>query len=158
VKYKEPLLMFENVNGMYKHVSSISGAVFSKDFPARGLSVGDYDNDGDLDVLIINNGDAPVLLKNEGGNRNNWVGLNLVATRSNPAAVGAIITWEAGGVKYKRLKTAGGSYLSSHDPREILGVGAATKIDSIEIKWPSGQVTKLTNPSLRKYLKVVEGS
>jgi hypothetical protein len=158
VKYKEPLLMFENVNGMYKHVSSISGAVFSKDFPARGLSVGDYDNDGDLDVLIINNGDAPVLLKNEGGNRNNWVGLNLVATRSNPAAVGAIITWEAGGVKYKRLKTAGGSYLSSHDPREILGVGAATKIDSVEIKWPSGQVTKLTNPSLRKYLKVVEGS
>jgi enediyne biosynthesis protein E4 len=158
VKYKEPLLMFENVNGMYKHVSSISGAVFSKDFPARGLSVGDYDNDGDLDVLIINNGDAPVLLKNEGGNRNSWVGLNLVATRSNPAAVGAIITWEAGGVKYKRLKTAGGSYLSSHDPREILGVGAATKIDSIEIKWPSGQVTKLTNPSLRKYLKVVEGS
>jgi hypothetical protein len=150
--------MFENVNGMYKHVSSISGAIFSKDFPARGLSVGDYDNDGDLDVLIINNGDAPVLLKNEGGNRNNWVGLNLVATRSNPAAVGAIITWEAGGVKYKRLKTAGGSYLSSHDPREILGVGAATKIDSIEIKWPSGQVTKLTNPSLRKYLKVVEGS
>jgi hypothetical protein len=67
---------------MYKHVSSISGAVFSKDFPARGLSVGDYDNDGDLDVLIINNGDAPALLRNEGGNRNNWVGLNLVATRS----------------------------------------------------------------------------
>ena len=158
VKYKEPLLMFENVNGTYKHVSSISGAVFSKDFPARGLSVGDYDNDGDLDVLIINNGDAPVLLRNEGGNRNNWIGLNLVATRSNPGAVGAIITWEAGGVKYKRLKTAGGSYLASHDPREILGVGAATKIDSIEIKWPSGQVNKLTNPPLRKYLKVVEGS
>ena len=158
VKYKEPLLMFENINGSYKHVSSISGAVFSKDFPARGLSVGDYDNDGDLDVLIINNGDAPVLLRNEGGNRNNWVGLNLVATKSNPGAVGAIITWETGGVKYKRLKTAGGSFLASHDPREILGIGAATKIDSIEIKWPSGQVNKLTNPPLKKYLKVIEGN
>ena len=158
VKYKEPLLMFENVKGAFKHVSSVSGPVFAKDFPARGLSVGDYDNDGDLDVLIINNGEAPMLLKNEGGNRNNWVGLNLVATKSNPAAVGAIITWEAGGVKYKRLKTAGGSYLSSHDPREILGVGAATKIDSIEIKWPSGRVDKLANPPLRKYLKVVEGA
>ena len=158
VKYKEPLLMFENVNGNYKHVSSISGAVFSKDFPARGLSVGDYDNDGDLDVLVINNGDAPILLRNEGGNRNNWVGLNLVATRSNPGAVGAIITWEAGGVKYKRLKTAGGSFLASHDPREVLGVGAATKIDSIEIKWPSGRVDKLTNPPLRKYIKVTEGN
>ena len=61
--------------------------------------MGDYDNDGDLDVLIINNGEAPVLLRNEGGNRNNWLGLQLVATKSNPASVGAIITWEAGGVK-----------------------------------------------------------
>ena len=157
VKYKEPLLMFENIKGTYKNVSATSGPAFAKDFPARGLSAGDYDNDGDLDILIINNGDAPLLLKNEGGNRNNWVGLNLVATKSNPAAVGAIITWEAGGVKYKRLKTAGGSYLSSHDPREILGVGAATKIDSIEIKWPSGRIDKITNPPLRKYMKVVEG-
>jgi hypothetical protein len=157
VKYKEPLLMFENVKGTYKNVSSVSGPAFAKDFPARGLSVADYDNDGDLDVLIINNGEAPLLLKNEGGSRNNWVGLNLVATKSNSAAVGAIITWEAGGVKYRRLKTGGGSYLSSHDPREILGIGAATKIDSIEIKWPSGRVDKLTNPPLRKYLKVVEG-
>ena len=156
VKYKEPLLMFENVNGTYKNVSPISGPVFSKDFPARGLSVGDYDNDGDLDVLIINNGAAPVLLRNEGGNQNNWIGLNLVATKSNPMAVGAIITWEAGGVKYRRLKTAGGSYLSSHDPREVLGIGKATKIDSIEIKWPSGRVSKLTNPTLRKYIRVVE--
>jgi len=157
VKYKEPLLMFENANGKYKNVSSASGPVFSKDFPARGLSVGDYDNDGDLDVLIINNGEAPVLLRNDGGNRNNWIGLNLVATRCNSAAVGAIITWEAGGVKFKRLKTGGGSYLSSHDPREILGVGKATKIDTIEIKWPSGRVDKVTNPPLNKYLKVVEG-
>lgn len=157
VKYKEPLLMFENVKGTYKNVSSVSGSVFSKDFPARGLSVGDYDNDGDLDVLIINNGEAPVLLRNEGGNQNNWIGLNLVATRSNPEATGAVITWEAGGVKYKRLKTAGGSYLASHDPREILGIGRATKIDSIEIKWPSGRVDKLTNPPIKKYLKVVEG-
>ncbi len=157
VKYKEPLLMFENVKGTFKNVTAILGPAFSKDYPARGLSVGDYDNDGDLDVLIINNGDAPLLLRNEGGNKNNWIGLNLVATKSNPGAVGAIITWEAGGVKYRRLKTAGGSYLSSHDPREILGIGAATKIDSIEIKWPSGRVDKLTNPPIRKYIKVVEG-
>jgi hypothetical protein len=157
VKYKEPLLMFENVDGKYKNVSAISGGVFSKDFPARGLAVGDYDNDGDLDILVINNGEAPVLLKNEGGNRNNWLGLQLVATRSNPGAVGAIISWEAGGVKRKRLKTSGGSYLASHDPREILGAGKAAKIDSVEIKWPSGRADKLTNLPLNKYIKVVEG-
>jgi len=157
VKYKEPLLMFENVNGQYKNVSATSGAAFTKDWPARGLSVGDYDNDGDLDVLIINNGEAPVLLKNEGGSRNNWLGLQLVATKSNPEAVGAIITWEADGVKRSRLKTSGGSYLSSHDPREILGVGQAAKITSFQIKWPSGQVDKLTDVPINKYIKVVEG-
>ncbi|HEX3228216.1 MAG TPA: CRTAC1 family protein [Pyrinomonadaceae bacterium] len=157
VKYKEPLLMFQNVKGTFKDVSSQSGAAFGKDWPARGLALGDYDNDGDLDVLIINNGEAPVLLKNEGGNNNNWVGLQLAATKSNPAAVGAIITWEAGGVKYRRLKTSGGSFLATHDPREILGIGKAEKIDSVEIKWPSGRIDKLTNLPLNKYVKVVEG-
>jgi enediyne biosynthesis protein E4 len=157
VKYKEPLLLFENVNGRFQNVSAQSGAVFEKDFPARGLSVGDQDNDGDLDVLIVNNGAAPLLVRNEGGNRNNWLGLELVSTRSNPEAVGAVISWEAGGVKRSRLKTGGGSYLSSHDPREILGAGKATKIDSVEIKWPSGRVDKLTKLPLNKYIKVVEG-
>jgi enediyne biosynthesis protein E4 len=157
VKYREPLLMFDNVNGKYKNVSAQSGEVFKKDFPARGMSAGDYDNDGDVDILIINNGEAPVLMRNEGGNRNRWLGLNLVATRSNPGAVGAIITWTAGGVKRSRLKTSGGSYLSSHDPREILGIGQAAKIESVEIKWPSGKVDKLANPPVNTYVKVVEG-
>jgi len=149
--------LFENVNGKFINVSAQSGDIFKKDFSARGLSVGDYDNDGDLDVLIINNGEPPLLLRNEGGNRGNWLGLQLTATRSNPGAVGAIITWEAGGVRRSRLKTSGGSFLSSHDPREILGVGKAAKIDSLEIKWPSGRVDKLTNLPLNKYIKVVEG-
>ncbi|MBI1761850.1 MAG: CRTAC1 family protein [Acidobacteria bacterium] len=157
VKYKEPLMLFENVNGKFRNVSALSGEVFKQDFPARGLAVGDYDNDGDLDLLIINNGAAPVLLRNEGGNQNNWLGLQLVAKQSNPLGVGAVITWTAGGVKRSRYKTSGGSYLASHDPREILGLGKAAKVDSVEIKWPSGKVDKLSGLAINGYVKVVEG-
>src|SRR5207237_6032894 len=108
------------------------------------------------DVLVSNNGEAPLLLRNEGGNRGHWLGLQLVSTKSNPAAVGAIITWQAGGVKRTRLKTGGGSYLASHDPREILGVGAATRIDSVEIRWPSGKADRRTNLLINAFVKDVE--
>jgi hypothetical protein len=157
VKYKEPLLLFENTTRGFKDVSAQSGAVFKKDYSGRGMAAGDFDNDGDLDVLVSNNGEAPLLLRNVGGNRNNWLGLQLVAKRSNPAAVGAIINWQAGGVKRSRLKVGGGSYLASHDPREVLGLGAQTKIDSLEIRWPSGKVDRLAGLPVNTYLKVVEG-
>jgi hypothetical protein len=121
------------------------------------MSAGDYDNDGDLDLLISNNGEPPLLLRNEGGSRNNWLGLQLSATKSNPGAVGAVITWQAGGARRSRLKTSGGSYLASHDPREILGAGPGGKIDSVEIRWPSGRVDKLTSPPMNTYVRVVEG-
>lgn len=157
VKYKEPLLLFANVGGTYRDVSSQSGPVFSKQLSGRGLATGDFDNDGDLDALISTNGGAPLLLRNEDGNRNNWVGLRLTSKRSNPAAVGALITWRAGGQKWTRLKTAGGSYLASHDPREVLGIGKATRMESIEIRWPSGKIEKLLNPPINSYINVVEG-
>ncbi|HZN12172.1 MAG TPA: CRTAC1 family protein, partial [Blastocatellia bacterium] len=157
VKYREPLLVFENVGGAYKNVSAQSGAIFARDFPARGMAVGDMDNDGDLDVVISNNGEAPVLLRNEGGSRNRWLGLQLVATKSNAGAVGAVITWQAGGARRRRLKTSGGSYLASHDPREVLGLGRAAKVESLEIRWPSGKVDKLADLPAGQYVKVVEG-
>jgi len=157
VKYKEPILMFKNLGQKFKDVSVESGAIFTRSFPARGLAVGDFDNDGDLDVLISNNGEAPVLLRNDGGNRNNWLGLQLISKKSNPGAVGAIITWQTGTRKFSRLKTAGGSYLASHDPREVLGAGPGGKIDSIEIRWPSGIVDKLSNLPINRYIKVTEG-
>jgi hypothetical protein len=158
VKYKEPLVLFANNGGEFKNVSQNSGAIFSRDFSGRGMATGDFDNDGDLDVLVSNNGEAPVLLRNDGGNKNNWLGLTLVAKDSNAAAVGAVITWQAGALKRSRLKTAGGSFLSSHDPREILGLGSATKLDWVEIRWPSGKVDRLTNLPLNTYVKVVEGA
>src|SRR6201995_4068602 len=158
VKYKEPMLMFENTGRGCGNVSAQSGAVFARDFSGRGLAVGDFDNDGYLDVLVSNNGEPPLLLRNDGGSRSNhWLGLQLVATKSNPAAVGAVIIWTAGGVRRSRLKTAGGRYLASHDPREILGAGRGGKIDWFEIRWPSGKFNRFKTPPMNAYVKVVEG-
>ena len=157
VKYKEPMLVFENTGRAFRNVSEQAGSIFARQFSGRGMAAGDFDNDGDLDILTSNNGQAPLLLRNEGGNSKNWLGLQLVATKSNPAAVGASITWQAGGVKRGRLKTGGGSYLSSHDPRELLGLGNASRVDSLEIKWPSGKVDRIRNLPAKSYIKVIEG-
>lgn len=158
VKYKEPLLLFHQEDGKMKNVSDEAGPVFQKSFPARGLAVGDFNNDGRLDVLIGNNGGAPVLLRNNAGKDNHWLGIKLQGVKCNRDAIGARITWSAGGVKRTRLKNNGGSYLSSHDPREVLGIGAATKLDWVEIKWPQpgGKTERFTDLPIDKYIAITE--
>jgi hypothetical protein len=112
VTYKEPLFLFENNDGEFQDISRRSGTVFENLYPARGLATGDFDNDGAIDVLINSNGEPPVLLRNNGARGNNWLGLSLVATKSNPAAVGAVIAWTVDGKERIRYKTAGGSSLA----------------------------------------------
>jgi len=160
VRYKEPLLLFhQGADGRLVNVSAQAGAAFQRMFPARGLAVGDFNNDGALDVLVANNGGAPLLLKNNAAKGNNWLGLKLEGVTCNRDAIGTRMTWKAGGKTIHRLKTNGGSYLSSHDAREILGIGTASKIDELEIRWaaPSKQVDKLTNLEVNRYIHIVEG-
>ena len=100
-----------------------------------------------------------MLLKNKSGSGNHWLGIRLEGVNCNRDAIGARLSWSAGGVKRSRLKNNGGSYMSSHDPREVLGLGAATKIDWLEIKWPSpsGAAEHFTDLPVDRYITIVEG-
>jgi hypothetical protein len=159
VTYKEPLLLFQNNGKTLENVSAQAGPVFGEEFAARGMAVGDFDNDGALDVLVAVNNGAPLLLKNNAADGNHWLGIRLVGKKANRDAIGARITWEAGDLKRSRLKIGGGSYLSSHDPREVLGIGSRTKIDKLEIRWPlpSGRVETFTDLPIDRYITIVEG-
>ncbi len=160
VRYREPMLLFHHgADGRLHNVSDQAGPAFHQPFAARGLAVGDYDNNGSLDVLVANNGGAPVLLKNNAAKGNNWLGIKLEGVTCNRDAIGAKIYWTAAGKKRFRLKNSGGSYLSSHDPREVLGVGKAEKIELLEIHWPapSKQIDRVSNVALNRYVRIVEG-
>jgi hypothetical protein len=160
VKYREPMLLFhQGDDGKLHNVSDRGGTAFHKSFAARGLAAGDYNNDGAIDVLVCNNGGAPVLLKNNAAKGNNWLGIKLAGATCNRDAIGAKIYWTAGGKKRLRLKNNGGSYLSSHDPREVLGIGKVSKIEALEIHWPapSKQVDKFTDLPINTYIRIVEG-
>jgi enediyne biosynthesis protein E4 len=159
VTYKESLLLFHNQGQDFKNVSSESGPVFAKRFSARGLAVGDFNNDGAVDVLISNNDDAPVLLRNNAAKQNHWLGVHLVGRKCNPDAIGARLTYKAGDLKRERMKVGGGSFLSSHDPRMVLGVGKRSRIDWLEVKWPQpgGGVERFNNVPLDRYITIIEG-
>ena len=125
---------------------------------ARGLAVGDYDNDGDVDAALIRLQDMPVLLRNNVGESSSWVGFQLVGTKSNRDAIGAKLTVRLGDRKLVRWITGGASIFSAHDHRVVFGLGAnpgPTAI-SVEIQWPSGVTQTVDGLAPKRYHKVVE--
>jgi hypothetical protein len=159
VKYQEPPLLFRGTGKAFQNISQQSGPIFSQPLSARGMAIGDFNNDGAVDVLISVNNGAPVLLRNNAGAQNHWLGIKLVGRKSNIDAVGARITYQARDLKRSRMKVGGGSYLSDHDPRIVLGIGQRTKIDWLEIKWPlpSGVIERFTDLPINRYITIVEG-
>ncbi len=159
VTYREPMLLFRGDGKRFQNVSDKSGPVFAKQLSARGMAIGDFNNDGAVDVLVSVNDGAPLLLRNDAAKENHWLGLNLVGAKSNRDAIGARITYQAGDMKRTRMKVGGGSFLSSHDPRIVLGLGQHTKIDSLEIRWPSpsNATEHFTALPIDHYITIVEG-
>jgi hypothetical protein len=158
ITYRQPILLMHNVAGKtMENVSSLAGPAFTKTYSARGLAVGDLNNDGYPDVVFTENGGPVHVLMNTAQSGNNWLGLILRARVANPDGTGAMIRWSVGGKIFSRLKTAGGSYLSSQDPREILGAGKG-QIDWVEVKWPkpSQQVDRIIQPVMNRYVVISE--
>ena len=158
-KYAEPKLMFRNNGrGIFENVSDQLGPDFVAPKVSRGAAVADFDNDGNLDILISNNGAAPQLLRNDGGNANHWLEILLIGTKSNRDGVGARVKLTAGDLVLYDQRKGGMSYQSAQDPRLHFGLGGRTKIDTLEIIWPSGMTTKVANIKADRIIAVEEGN
>jgi hypothetical protein len=159
VKYREQPLLLHNTGGaVFEDVSSRAGPAFSQGYLARGLAIGDWDNDGAPDAVFTCIGDCPVLLRNNVGQKNSWIGLSLVGVKSNRDGIGAKFTLRFGDRKLVRWLTGGSSYLSSHDKRVLFGLGnlAANHSVDVEIVWPNGGIQVASSLQINRYHRIVE--
>ena len=159
VGYAESNLMFRNLGGgRFTNVSSKLGSDFTNPRVSRGAALGDYDNDGDLDILVSNNGQAPRLLRNDGGNTNSWLAISLEGTKSGRDGIGARIKVVAGDLTQVKEAKGGMSYQSAQDPRIYFGFGSHMQAEEVEITWPSGTVDRLDNVPANRIVTVREGA
>jgi hypothetical protein len=156
LKYKQPLLLMRNTSQGFVNVSATAGAAFSAPIAARGAAFGDLNNDGQVDAVVSVLDDAPVILRNA-GTTHHWLGIELSGTKSNRNGIGARVT-VTNATGQKQIFDAGtaGSYLSSNDPRIVVGLGNAKAARSVEVRWPSGKVQTITSPAIDRYLKIGE--
>jgi enediyne biosynthesis protein E4 len=156
VRYKQPPLLMRNTGKGFVNVSATAGAPFGTPIVGRGCAFGDLNNDGQMDVVISTLNSAPVVLRNA-GTKNHWVGIALVGSKSNRQGFGARVTVvDDGGRKQVFDVSTGGSYLSSNDGRVVAGIGDASRVKTIEVRWPSGRVQTVENPSIDRYVTIHE--
>ena len=154
--YRQRVLLHRNRgDGAFDEIAG-SDAVLSAPLTARGLAVGDIDNDGDLDVLINNQDAAPKLLRNDSASRGHWLEVELTGHASNRDGVGAVVTARARARWWTAVRLAGDSYFSSGDPRLHFGLGSTMTLDELTVAWPSGRVQKLASVALDRLVKIEE--
>jgi ankyrin repeat protein len=156
--YAQRRQLFHNSGGgKFQEVGAQAGPGFAGLRVGRGLAVGDVDNDGDLDILVNNNGQAAELLINDGGNRSPALLVRLVGQKGNRDAVGARLTLTAGGAQQMREVKAGSSYLAQNDLRVHFGLGSVARVDRLQVRWPSGAEEAFENVEVNQILTIVEG-
>lgn len=156
--YTQRMLLYRNNrNGTFSEVSGAAGLTAMPWKSRRGAAFGDIANNGNIDIVVLNVGEPPSLLLNTTGNSNHRVLFKLIGTKSNRAAIGARVTIRAAGITQFNEIRGGGSYLSQNDLRLHFGLGPGTKIDSVEIRWPSGKTEELKNLDADKLYTIVEG-
>jgi enediyne biosynthesis protein E4 len=149
--------LFENTgDGKFKEVSNSLSTYFAEEYVGRGACIGDYDNDGDIDIYIANLNSRGMFLRNNKGNQNNWLIINLIGTTSNRDGIGSRVAISSGGKRQITQRKSMTGYLSQNDPRLHFGLAKNSAIEKIEIKWPSGKVQVLENVNPNQILTVTE--
>jgi hypothetical protein len=158
--YKSPRLVYRNMaDGKFKDVSAEMGPGIAERFSSRGAAFGDYDNDGDVDVLVLNMNDLPSLLRNEGGNKQNWIKIKLIGTKCNRTAIGARVRIVTGAHVQMDEVHSGSSVMSQGDLRLHFGLGKLQMIDLVEVKWPTtGKLERFTQVKANQILTIREGA
>ena len=157
-RYLQRKQLFVNEGTRFRHASGEIGGGLAVEKSSRGAAFGDYDNDGDIDALVINMNDRPTLLRNDTAPGNHWITVRLVGTKSNRDGIGAKISVEAGARKQTAFVRGDGSYLSHSDTRAHFGLADATRVNRIEIRWPSGVVDTASGLTADRFYVAREGS
>jgi hypothetical protein len=156
--YVTPRILFRNLgDGKFEELNREAGLPIQSEHCSRGCAFGDFDNDGDIDILIVNLNEPPSLLRNDVTGKHHWLKVKLTGVKSNRSAIGARVTVRFGGSAQTREVLSQSSYLSANDRRLHFGLGLATKAD-LEIRWPMGQMERLANVPIDRLLLVTEGS
>ncbi len=158
IQYREPPLLFRNVAGKrFENVSGKVGAQFQTPMVARGAIFGDYDHDGDLDVLFSTNSGPARLMRNDGGNRNHWICVRTVGTKSNRDGIGAVVRIESASGKQWNTVRSGSSYASQSELALTFGLGADTSVKTISVEWPSGIRQSFSGVGANQAITIDEG-
>jgi hypothetical protein len=158
IQYREPPLLFHNLGKRkFENVTSKIGAEFNRPIVARGAAYADIDRDGDLDLLITTNHGPAYLYRNDGGNRNKWLNVRAVGTKSNRSAIGAVVRIESASGKQWNVVRSGSSFCSQSDLALTFGLGGDSKVSALEIEWPSGAKERLANVAANQFITVEEG-